>query len=212
MKQPFKRWPVVLSNYAVQLVNPDIKIFFIGFNKCATTSIHHMMVESGIRSDHWKRKGENIALRIESLVGNKEEFRRYTRWATAYSDLTYFSGDKVVEGNRYFREYQTAYPRAYFVLNDRDVDAWIRSRASHRKGTLLERSVAFHRADAQTVKEIWRESHARHVEAVLAHFSGHDKFLHFYVDRDPPKLLTSFLAPTFKVHPEDWQRVNASRN
>jgi hypothetical protein len=208
---PLKRWPIVLSNYAVQLLKPDIKIFFIGFNKCATTSIHYMMAESGIWSDHWQRKHENIALRIDSIIDNKEEFRRYTRKATAYSDLSYFSSDKVVEGNSYFKQFHEAYPKAYFVLNDRDVDGWIRSRAGHRKGTLLERSAAFYRADAQAVKEIWRESHARHVKAVLAHFSGHDRFLHFYVDRDPPALLTSFLAPTFRIDANGWQKVNASR-
>jgi hypothetical protein len=208
---PIKHWPVVLSNYTAQLRHPNTKIFFIGFNKCATTSLHRLMVVSGIQSDHWERKKENLALRIASIINDREEFRRYTRQATAYSDLNYFSDSQIIEGNRYFREYQDAYPNAYFVLNDRDVDSWIRSRASHRKGTLLQRFMVFHEASAEDVKQIWRDNHAEHVEAVLKHFSGHDRFLHFYVDRDSPTMLTSFLAPTFRIDPDDWQKVNETR-
>ncbi len=203
--------PAVLSNYTAQFFHPNTKIFFIGFNKCATTSIHQIMTEAGIRSDHWMRGQENIALRIESVISSKDELRRYMRPATAYSDICYFSNDRIIEANQYFRQYENAYPEAYFVLNDRNVEAWIRSRASHRKGQLLERFMAFHETSADAVKELWRETHDSHVQAVLTHFSGNPKFLHFHVDRDPPESLTSFLAPTFKIDPESWKKINQTK-
>ena len=200
-----------LSNYIAQRRHPDVKIFFIGFNKCATTATHSLMATSGIRSIHWERgTGQNIALEIEEALGNGR-FKEYGRFFTALSDPFYFASDRIVEANRYFREFHRAFPEAYFVLNDRNVESWIKSRLRHRKGDILRRFRDFLNASEEEVKEIWRNDHAEHVSNVLAHFAGHDRFLHFQIDRDPPKMLTDFLSPTFRIDPGHWATVNATK-
>jgi hypothetical protein len=199
-----------LSNFVAQRRSPDVKIFFIGFNKCATTAIHRLMASSGIRSVHWeRRKGRNVALEIEAAL-REGRLKEYGRSFTALSDAFYFASDRIVEANRYFREFHQTFPDAYFVLNDRNVEGWIKSRIGHRRGELLQRFRDFHRAGEEEVKEIWRNDHANHVREVLAHFAGHDRFLHFQIDRDPPKVLADFLAPTFRIDPDLWATVNAT--
>ena len=208
---PLRTCSTWLSNYIAQRRNPDVKIFFIGFNKCATTSIHRLMVTSGIRSIHWeRRKGQNIALEIEAAL-RESRLKEYGKIFTALSDPFYFASDRIVEANCYYREFHQAFPDAYFVLNDRNVEGWIKSRLGHRKGDLLRRFRDFHNAGEEEVKEIWRNDHANHVRNVLDHFAGHDRFLHFQIDRDPPKVLTDFLAPTFRIDPDRWTTVNATK-
>ncbi|HEY6632740.1 MAG TPA: hypothetical protein VIZ90_14910, partial [Rhizobiaceae bacterium] len=113
-------YSIRLSNFIAQRRRPDVKIFFIGFNKCATTAIHRLMAGSGIRSVHWERsEGQNVALEIEAaLQGGR--FREYGRTFTALSDPFYFASDRIVEANRYFREFHQVFPNSYFVLNDRN--------------------------------------------------------------------------------------------
>jgi len=200
-----------LSNQIAQRRCPDVKIFFIGFNKCATTAIHRLMAGSGIRSIHWERReGQNIALEIEAAL-QEGRLKEYARSFTALSDPFYFASDRIVEANRYFAEFHEAFPDSYFVLNDRDVEDWIKSRAGHRKGELLQRFKDFYKSDEEGVKNIWRDDHAGHVRDVLAHFAGHGRFLHFRIDRDPPELLCDFLAPTFRTDPNRWTTVNATK-
>jgi hypothetical protein len=207
----FRTCSISVSNYLAQRRNPDVKIFFIGFNKCATTAIHRLMAASGIRSIHWeRRRGKNIALEIEAAL-RENRLKEYGRRFTALSDPFYFASDRIVEANRYFREFHHAFPNAYFILNDRNVESWIKSRLGHRKGDLLRRFRDFHKAGEDDVKEIWRNDHASHLREVLDHFAGHDRFLHFLVDRDPPKVLTDFLAPTFRIDPDRWTTVNATK-
>lgn len=208
---PLRTCSIWLSNYIAQHRSPDVKIFFIGFNKCATTAIHRLMAASGIRSVHWEgRRGNNVALEIEAALRDNR-LKEYGRGFTAVSDVFYFASDRIVEANRYFREFHQAFPHAYFVLNDRNVEGWIMSRIGHRKGDLLRRFRDFHKAGEEEVKEIWRNDHANHVKDVLEHFAGYDRFLHFHVDRDSPKVLTDFLAPTFRIDPDRWTTVNATK-
>ena len=101
------------SNYLAQRRNPDVKIFFIGFNKCATTAIHRLMTTSGIRSVHWERNGINIALEIEAAL-QQNRFKEYSRSYTSLSDIFYFSSDKILEANRYFREFHQIFPERLF--------------------------------------------------------------------------------------------------
>lgn len=89
------------------------KIFFIGFNKTGTTTIHHLLLHNRIRSWHshnWPRYS-NLPV-IARLV--------YARF-DAFSDG---------EGSN-FRTLKKMYPSALFVLNTREEGSWIKSRLRH---------------------------------------------------------------------------------
>jgi hypothetical protein len=200
----------ILRNRWQQWRDPQVKIFFIGFNRCGTTTIHHFLKSQGVRSAHFWRDNKNLAVEIEKRVGSPA-LKEFLDRSTAYSDLCYFTNEISIEGNRHFREFARLFPRAYFVLNDRDLESWIRSRCnkdSKRRGTLLGRGMAYYGADAETVMKIWREQHQQHVAAVLDYFSTSDRFLHFRIDRDPVGKLIEFLSPSFLLDASQWEIKN----
>jgi hypothetical protein len=197
-------------NKASQALFPNSKIFVIGFNKTGTSALWQWMQSYAIRSVHWD--GGQLAENIEALAGDPPALRRYFSAATAYSDMLSISDDHLIEANRHFRLFHELYPRAYFILNDRDIEGWIRSRTSHRKGTFMERSMAFFGKSSEEVVEIWRRQHEAHRQATLNYFAGNPRFIHFYIDSDPIQRLIRFLSPTYSLGKQGWQIVNATES
>jgi hypothetical protein len=196
-------------NILQQLCVPGEKIFFIGFNKCGTTSLHHLMTHCAIRSVHWDNG--QLAARIEAHHRDKSALRSILARSTAYSDMTSLTNEKLIEGNRHFRLFHELFPDAYFILNDRDVEDWIRSRSTHRKGTFLSRTMSAWGMDAESVKDNWRRMHETHLAEVRTYFSDHSRFLYFRIDRDPIRHLIDFLSPSFILRESRWKRVNVSK-
>lgn len=197
-----------LSNTFRQVIAPETKVFFIGFNKCGTTSLHHLMKRAGIRSAHWQNGTENLTEGIEARLGEHRELRRYlSRW-TAYSDLISSADKRIIEGNRHFALFQNLFPKAYFILNDRDLDAWLLSRERHAQGKFMRQSIKFHNTAKEGVLDIWRNQYLSHTQAVTEHFAGHERFLRYRIDRDPIEQLVDFLAPDFKIPVSNWHNRN----
>lgn len=199
-------------NIEQQSALPDTKIFFVGFNKCATSAIHHLMAEAGIRSIHWGTEDDIIAQGIETRLTDEGDLRKYLcRW-TAYSDLTFASDDASIEGNRHFRLFHAMFPQSFFVLQCRDTDAWLRSRAQHKNGSYLRRMMNFYNTDADSVRLLWKAEYERHSADVCAYFDGYDRFLRFRVDADPISKLIDFIAPVFRLSESDWTLKNVTRH
>ena len=199
-----------VANRLAQWREPDAKIFFIGFNKCATSALWRFLSRQGIKSVHWQTDGRNVALEIERRLHDPAELKRYLgRW-TAFSDLTYSSDERIVEGNRHFRLYHELFPRAYFVLNDRDVDGWIASRLNHRGGEFARRSARLRGCAIEDLPNRWMRDHREFRRAVFDHFAGYDRFLDFRVDRDDVSKLAGFFAPQLRLDPRHWSHENVS--
>jgi hypothetical protein len=192
----------IARNSIAQWRHPEAKIFFLGFNKTATSTTHFFLRGQGIRSVHYNHGF--LARQIEISVSDRDELRRLLRRWTAYSDMSYFSETVVIEGNRHFRLFHELFPDAYFVLNDREVESWIKSRETHRTGHLTKRLIAYYKTDLEGLRLLLRDMHESHREAVTSYFAGNPKFLHFWVDRDTPRTLTDFLAPTYTLDPKEW--------
>jgi hypothetical protein len=188
---------------------PGPKIFFIGFNKCGTWALHYFLSKQGVASAHWMIGGMNLAVEITRHADDPAALRRaLARW-TAFSDLTHVSETLVLEGNSQFKALHAAFPDAYFVLNDRDPDAWVTSRLKHTN-RYAERVAAYHRCRVRDLPALWKDMHARHVAAVLEHFAHGGRFLHFHVDCDGIGTLIEFLAPDFALDPRYWKRLNTT--
>jgi hypothetical protein len=203
--------PAILFNFASQALRPNAKIFFIGFNKCGTTAIHRLMRNSGIRSVHWEHNDENIAVEIEKRVHCVNELRYYLRRWTAYSDISYSTEERCIDGNRYFRTLAAAYPEGFFVLNDRDEDRWIKSRLSHRKGTYLARAIKRLGKTEAEIIDLWRHQFREHRAEVLEFFGNAPNFLHFRIDADDIQALVNFLRPSYSVDKTQWGTVNRTK-
>lgn len=200
-------------NRLAQKRSPDIKIFFIGFNKTATSALHHLMSANGIKSVHFAVKRSRLtfeypALEIERRRRDKTELKTYLSHWTAFSDLTYLSAASIVEGCRNFKLFHELFPEAFFILNDRDTEAWIKSRLQHRRFMERTSSVLGHpRGD---IIEIWRKSKEEHTKEVLRYFRAYPRFLHFKVDTDDVLRLAEFLSAVFHIDAGHWKVVNAT--
>jgi len=192
--------------------SPDVKVFLIGFNKCGTKAFHRLLNRNGVRSAHYSPDGKNLAREIEERLPDNTALKAFLDQWTAYSDLSYLSKDKLIEGNRHFRLYHELFPKAYFILNDRDVEAWLLSRKNkgHPNGFLSDSMHAMN-CDADRTIQIWRETYAEHVAQVTNYFQGSPRFLHYRIDRDPIADVISFLSPSFSISERHWQVVNRTK-
>jgi hypothetical protein len=187
-----------------------MRIFCIGFNKCGTAAIDYFLRNQGINSIHWQRGDANLAVEIEARASDPEAMRAFLSQWTACSDLTYCSETRVIEANRHFRRFHALFPDAWFILNDRDPDAWVKSRLRHRDGSFAQRAAAFHNCRTRDLPARWKAMREAHIAAVLDHFAMDGRFLHFRIDRDDPARLVEFLAPEFALDVRYWRRINTS--
>src|SRR5437773_272388 len=133
-----------LKNNVARWTRPREKIFFIGFNKCGTTAIHHFLHYQGIRSAHWKVGNEILAEEIEKRSSSPPDLKQFLSGWTAYSDLIFSTEELIIDGHKHFQLFDQLFPDAYFVLNDRDTEAWIASLMRHREGEFFRNSMKFH--------------------------------------------------------------------
>jgi len=200
-----------LKNNVARWTRPREKIFFIGFNKCGTTAIHHFLHYQGIRSAHWKVGDEILAEEIEKRSSSPPDLKQFLSGWTAYSDLIFSTEELIIDGHKHFQLFDQLFPDAYFVLNDRDTEAWIVSLIRHREGEFFRKSMKFHGLDEDGMKEFWRAHHASHMAAVKGHFGASPRFLHFRIDADSVEILVDFLRPSFALNPSFWRKVNRSK-
>ena len=79
------------------------KIFVIGFNKTGTSTLHILFQQNGLTSQHDGSKWDVEEYQCFSDNGNKRDWKKLFN----------------------------SYPNSMFLLNNRPIDDWIRSRAKH---------------------------------------------------------------------------------
>lgn len=193
------------------------KVFFIGFNKCGTKSLHALFEGSGYHSLHARRKlltGRkiNIAQQFaQNLAAGKPILSRLET-GDVFSDLTSLSDREVIEACEMYRELYREYPDAYFVLNTRPVEHWIRSRLNHdnpKIGSFMER---YRRATGSTEEQVierWRQAFERHHEDVRAFFADKGRFLEFCIYDDVTALI-KFVADDYSLRPSKWGHLGGT--
>ncbi len=187
----------------------DPKIILIGLNRCATTSFYRLFQDSGISSVHWvDDQGDNLAHRMVTNMAMGRKPLDGFGAVRAFTDIAYVNARFMLDGTRFFRELHAAYPDAYFLLNTRDADDWIASRARHSKGGYLERCCKANGMCADDVKQGWRQMYDVHHAEVQAYFRGNSKFLRFDIDRDDPEAIADWVSPDFDVNVAHWGHYN----
>lgn len=192
------------------------KIFFIGFNKTATSALFILMTCAGVRSIHSSGNGKFFgrtqaekdriphALRhVEANIKARKDPLDGLEDYDCFMDLT--AGPRDI--CRDFDILHKAYPDAYFILNTRDKDAWITSRAQHRKSI---RFAAQHFGlPRRKIRGLWAQHFDEHHAKARQYFAKHspDRFLEWDITHDPA-LLTQFLAKAgVKANPQDYFRI-----
>jgi hypothetical protein len=113
-----------------------------------------------------------------------------------FTDMFALEPRLLAEPYKHFEYLHQWYTDAIFILNTRDRENWISSRAAHKFGEmgLLPRYAEYFGIPAAEVPDLWREEWEAHHAAVRAYFSGSHLFLEFDIERDDPSDLRSFMA------------------
>jgi hypothetical protein len=195
------------------------KVFFIGFNKCGTKTVHHFFQANGYLSLHcvsWlaeEMKRPNLAKRMDTNVKAMRPILAGLAHYDFFSDMTHITDGEMIEGNRYFRELAREYPDAYFVFNDRPIENWVRSRMNHDgpRGSFMRQYSSATVVPLADVPAHWRTLYGEHKTAVLRHFRGNPRFMVFDIEDDDPNALTSFLAPHYKLDASRWKHRGSTQ-
>jgi hypothetical protein len=187
------------------------KIFQIGFNKCATTSLEYLFAEHGnIRTVHWDYG--NLARRIFANHLSQQPL------LSGYEDVAFFSdmeafyrkGDKlewIFIPELFFKELDQQYPDSKFILNIRNVDDWIASRLRHttlfdeyghkhedesKRRMYVEQHMECFGLSREQVIQKWRDDFESHVSNVVAYFEGRNDLLVFDINHDRMDKIKAF--------------------
>jgi hypothetical protein len=194
------------------------KIFLIGFNKCGTSTISSFLTRNGIKSVHHhfgpspQNPSRNLALiLLHNFNLGRNPLEGIDAW-TAYSDLSYASASFCLDACRYFRQIHRYYPDAYYILNTRPVEKWIRSRLNHAGGTLARRWMKAYRCDVKQLEDLWRLEFENHTADVTEFFGAQNgNFMVFDIESNTPEQLADFLAPQFSLDAARWRIINATK-
>jgi hypothetical protein len=189
------------------------KLFFIGFNKTGTKTLHNFFRDNGYLSVH---SSSYMAPRlglppIAKLIQHNRDkglpLLAGLDHYDVYSDMISLTESELIEANGLFREFDVQNPGAYFVFNDRPVEKWIRSRLSHEggpRGSFVGRYASAQGISLDEVPERWRADYARHKAEVMEHFAGNPRFMVFDIETGDPAQLARFLVGGFRLDPRKW--------
>ena len=168
------------------------RIFGIGLNKTATTTLHEALTILGFRSLHWKATPDDEPADYAVFRAQEEGLPLLTYIAEydAYSDIW-----PLIHN---FDVLDEQYPGSRFVLTTRDLNAWLDSRTRHmeRNHTGAEREVDH---------DAWRRGFKRHHRRVREHFADRSDLLVVDFTRDPSwENLCEFLDRPVPDAPFPW--------
>jgi hypothetical protein len=190
------------------------KVFFIGFNKCGTKSLHHLFAGAGYRSAHARIKRldgrkDNLAVLFHDNIRDGRKVLQGCEGYDIFSDLTSLNRERIIEGNSLFRQFHSQNPDAYFVLNTRPVDDWIRSRSNHENptiGSFLSRYMTATGMDRDSVIHSWYAQFEAHHAGVRSYFAQRGRFLEYDIRSDIGNLV-QFVKPDYSLEVARWRQL-----
>lgn len=160
----------------------DRKIFCIGLNKTGTSSLHAAFKILAIKSVHFKDdSGNNIKDIILNNYLSKDNILQGLEHYDAFSDWN--KGNHSLD---IFKEFDKQYPNSKFILNIREVSAWLDSREKHVKRN-QERKKKYPNEDITWLKidrASWETYYHNHYNEVFDYFKNRkDDLLIFDVSK-----------------------------
>ena len=169
------------------------KVFLIGFNKCGTRTIHYHFKANGIGAVHFDH-GRLALSMFRNLTNSKPLLTGYENF-TAFSDMEMINADFAFEAYKLYPYLSDQYPDSVFILNTRNVEAWLQSRLKNSYGTYAQRwkRILKIREDEELLAA-WRTDWAQHHDRVEDFFSRNKyRFFKFNIETDDPMTFNSGL-------------------
>jgi hypothetical protein len=181
------------------------KVFCIGLNKTATTSLHEALETLGIRGLHWG--GPATRGQIERAIADGrpavDDFAGYD----AFSDI------QVLSDN--FELLDRQYPGSRFILTTRDLESWIESRRRHVLRNVARKQHGQYDGDFLTVDDAaWAKQYHEHHARVRAYFADRpgDLLVMDIVAGDGYEVLCRFLGLPVPDERFPWSHRGGATN
>lgn len=173
------------------------RVFGIGLNKTATTSLHQALTILGYRSLHWG--GPEIREQIEAAAEEGLPL-------LSHLDQTIDAFSDIVVLSRNFRLLDQQYPGSRYVLTVRPIEDWLDSREKHVKRNIERKAAGEYTGQFLTIdRAAWRAEWDEHVVEVREYFQGRDDFVEIDVtDGDPWPELCGLLGQPIPDEPFPW--------
>jgi len=152
------------------------KVFCIGLNKTATSSLNEALGALGFRTLHWG--GPKVRDAIDRAIDEDRPLLDFVE-----GDYDVFSDIQVLSDN--FDLLDHFYPGSKFILNTRDFDQWLDSRRRHVERNIADKELG--RYDGQFLEvdlRGWRRQFHKH----------HRRVLHFFASRPDDLLVIDVTA------------------
>ncbi|WP_133468413.1 sulfotransferase [Paraglaciecola marina] len=179
-------------------------IFDIGFNKCGTRTVNAMMKKAGYVAKHWR--GGELALDVKYAYENNDIPLKQFPKTDFFSDMVSEKPGSFFEAYKCFKFLAESYPNSLFIITERNVDAWIKSRINHGNGhsvNCYKKQFGFSTLDE--VEKFWREDWESHRANVDAYFSNEERkhrLLKLNIETPDFKAISTFLDK--KITSDYW--------
>ena len=187
------------------------KIFQIGFNRCATTSFFEFFNENKVPSYHfWGSNRRKLANIMKRNFLNGASILSSTDDKVFFSDMEDYTPQRFFAYSEYYQLMDKDYPNSRFILNIRDVNDWIESRARLHRGKVIdgEKKYSDVRKDEE-VFNIWKNHYYSHIENVKSYFKTRPSdLLVFDIDSDSISKLIEFFKDDIYLDPKYWRLTN----
>lgn len=202
------------ASMVAHAIRKPVKVFQIGFSKCGTSTLNFFFSQNGISAIHHDHGRlavsiyENAHNGFPLLSQNYEKFFLFTDMEKMYAD------PPISIPMLFFKELDRQYPGSKFILNTRDKQDWLKSRAKHPVGTnftetLLEKNSQILKVTPEEVLERWSIERDQHHQAVIEYFKDRpDDLLIFDIDKDSPEKITAFFKDYFVLDPKLYKHIN----
>ncbi|WP_444935013.1 sulfotransferase [Microbulbifer sp. JTAC008] len=155
-----------------------MKYFQIGFNKCATLSLHYFFEGNGFKSIHYEygRIACEIRRNVEAgvrsgILGAYEDYdflcdmEFVCDWDHKYKGVT-------PAYKEYYKNLDEAYPGSKFILNTRSLYKWLKSRERHAGGEYMKRYMNIYGGSQKDILQLWEGEWYQHHADVTEYFKG----------------------------------------
>jgi hypothetical protein len=188
------------------------KVYFIGMNKIATTSLSELFKEGGYKSWHYSCMntvthesvilGEEMAMNVE----NGKYVMHGIDHAQVYSDMFFHRDYAWVDGVKWFDKFYNRHPESYFILQTRDMDEWLDSKRRHKNGDYIKRSCEYWQLEPEEMIEWFRNDRIEHEERVRSFFENkkYANFLEWNLNTDPISKVIDFVKRDYTLDEKNW--------
>jgi hypothetical protein len=174
------------------------KIFAIGFNKSATSSMHSLFESLSIPSFHQGSRSEGTWRPADDL--------RLMQSYDFFSDGAPFFGE--------LEKLDALFPKSKYILQVRDLEGWVYSRIAHRERAIVNRP--WKKLEPHTISEVgqWLIKRNNYHAYAIDYFSTRpDDFLiiNFIRDAGATKKICNFVGLKAALERPDVNKNNASK-